>query len=692
MTRTRRSFFASLATLAVALSAAAAATPTTASASDLASQLLPVDLRVSGGESAWSPANDFWLYWDRPPVAAQGFPITGAGYGIRDAAGNALSETHVSGDYGSSGIIHIPWPSPGLYTAELWLEGPGGERGPMSSVTLRYDNARPGQSQPLFPAVWTGGSQATVVKIAHPAGPLPLSGIRGYAVSVDRGEGSVPCAGEQRCTLDETDLDGGIADDEISIGVLPDGVRFVRAVAVSGSGTRSAEVKATIVKVDVIRPDTSLAGVPRSWANGPVRLTASGTDSMSGMIADGPGGPFTAIAVDGGVPRTDPGPSTSAVVTGQGVHTVTHYARDAAGNFSGDEPRATIVRIDESPPTVTFAKAQDPAEPERIEASVSDPLSGPDPARGSIAVRITGSHQPLTPLPTVVSNDRLVAHWDSDSFPAGTYEFRAAGYDVAGNMTSSDRRGGGARMVLTNPLKKPTRIVAGFGGERLVWQHCSRGKNRRSCHREEIEAFEHRPTARATPYGHGLSYAGRLTSVSGTSLGALPVQIVETFDAGANTPQRTTTVETAADGTFATRLQPGPSRRVDAVFAGNRTLTRATAQEVRLDVLGGINLHASSASARVGGGPLVFSGRVGDLGAPIPAGGRPVELQFRFPGSEWSEFRTAQTNGDGRFRYAYSFKDDDSRGVRFQFRAYAPAEDGWPYEPAFSRPVFVTGR
>jgi 5-hydroxyisourate hydrolase-like protein (transthyretin family) len=89
---------------------------------------------------------------------------------------------------------------------------------------------------------------------------------------------------------------------------------------------------------------------------------------------------------------------------------------------------------------------------------------------------------------------------------------------------------------------------------------------------------------------------------------------------------------------------------------------------------------------------VAFSGRVGDLDASIPAGGRPVELQFRFPGSEWSEFRTVQTDAQGRFRYPYSFSDDDSRGIRFQFRAYVPAQDDWPYEPAFSRSVFVTGR
>jgi hypothetical protein len=51
-----------------------------------------------------------------------------------------------------------------------------------------------------------------------------------------------------------------------------------------------------------------------------------------------------------------------------------------------------------------------------------------------------------------------------------------------------------------------------------------------------------------------------------------------------------------------------------------------------------------------------------------------------------------QTDVHGHFRYRYAFSDDDSRGIRFQFRAYAPAQNDWPYEPAASRPVFVTGR
>src|SRR4029077_15949955 len=115
-------------------------------------------------------------------------------------------------------------------------------------------------------------------------------------------------------------------------------------------------------------------------------------------------------------------------------------------------PAYAVVRIDETPPEVAFARAQDPSEPERIEAAVTDALSGPNQSRGAIAVRPAGSSQPFRQLPTAVSGARLVAHWDSDSYPTGFYEFRATGYDAAGNSSGGDHRLGGARLVLPNPL------------------------------------------------------------------------------------------------------------------------------------------------------------------------------------------------------------------------------------------------
>ena len=68
-----------------------------------------------------------------------------------------------------------------------------------------------------------------------------------------------------------------------------------------------------------------------------------------------------------------------------------------------------------------------------------------------------------------------------------------------------------------------------------------------------------------------------------------------------------------------------------------------------------------------------------------------MQLQFRATGLPWSEFRTVRTDRRGRFRYAYRFSDDDSRGVRFRFRAFVPKQSDWPYEPGGSRPVAVLG-
>jgi hypothetical protein len=649
--------------------AAAMSLGVAAAAADQAAQLRPLDLRVFGGEQSWHPDNDFRLDWDRPPVADQGFPVTAVDYLVHDAAGaTVIPLTHLPWETTQIENIHLPRPVPGVYTAEVWLEGPNGQPGPPVPATLRFDDARPSPAQPLAAAGWVAGNAAAVVRIGHPAAPFPISGIRGYAVSVDRGNGSAPCGGEDRCSLAETDLRDGLGDDTIALGVLPEGRNVVRAVAVSGSGMRSTEPRTADVWVDATRPEVTLAGVPAGWAGGPVRLTAVAADPMSGMEASGPNGPFTAIGIDGSVPKTGEGGSLTATVTGDGAHAVIGFARDAAGNLGADSAATATVRIDQSPPAVAFANRQDPGDPERIEATVADSLSGPDLSRGTIAVRPAGSHQPFQALPTTAAAGRLVARWDSDAAAPGSYEFRAGGYDRAGNAAVSDRRANGTRMVLANPLKKPSEIQVAF-----------------------VEG-RRRSRVVAVRYAHGASLSGRLSLPPGAPIGGVPVEIVETFAPGSEPAQRTTTVETAADGGFAAYLAAGPSRTVEASFGGNRTLGRSSLGAMRMTVLSGVRLRASASSARVGGAPVVFSGRIGGHGAQLPSTGRPIELQFRFAGGRWAQFRTVQTDAHGRFRYAYAFSDDDSRGVRFQFRAFTPAEEGWPYAPAASKPISVVGR
>jgi hypothetical protein len=651
------------------------------------------NLQVEGGEASWHASNLFNLDWTQVP----GPPLlpNAVLYRVFDSEGHLVrGPVRNTEDRDLIDALEVP-EVPGVYTVEVWLEDSEGRAGPASRATLRFDNTVPPPPDPRAPVGWIAGRESALLQIGHPAGPLPPSGIRGYAISLDSGGGSFPCAHPAWCSVAETDLPQGIGDDTIALGTLPEGETYARVVAVSGSGVVSPLTSA-VFRSDATLPRLSLQGVPPGWSSGPVRLTVFAADELSGMAPAGLTGPFTAIALDGAPPAVAGSESVSTWISGSGTHHVAYFARDAAGNVADGAPGAALpettdVRIDEDPPQVLFAAEQDPAEPERIEATVADSLSGPSPDRGSIRVREVGSHGRFEELPTRMVSGRLVAHWESDDYPHGKYEFLATGYDRAGNGATGGDRAKGAKMVLVNPLKTSTELEVGFGARQLVWHRCRHTRRGRRCHRQTLDRFDLRPAERAIPFGHGVQFGGRLQNLSGAPLGGQEVAVTETFAPGSQPPRRMTVVRTRTDGTFSLQLAPGPSRSVSASFAGTRTLTRAGGRSVHLDVLASIRLRASAGSAKVGGAPIVFGGSVGQTGAAPLEEGLPVELQFRYPGAEWSGFRTVQTGPQGRFRYPYRFSDDDSRGVRFQFRAYAKGREGWPYEPAFSRPIAVTG-
>lgn len=540
-------------------------------------------------------------------------------------------------------------PFPDAYTLEAWLENEAGQSGSHSTATLRFDNVTPPLPGLAVPSGWVRSTDPAVIHLDPPAEPAPLSGIGGYAISIDRGAGSQPCTQADRCLAGDLDLTGDGGGD-ISLGTLPEGVHFVRAVTVSGSGVPSGMASAA-VRVDASGPLVSLDGAPAGWSPRPVQVTARSADALSGMTASGPLGPFTAIAVDGGAPARALGDAAGAWVAGSGPHPVEYLARDAAGNLGTGK---AVVRIDEDPPRVAFAAAQDPAEPERIEATVIDPLAGPSTDRGSIGIRLTGTRARFEQLPTRNAGDRLVAHWDSDSYPPGKYELVATGFDAAGNSAAGTDRLRGGRMVLVNPLKVQVELTAALSRRR---------------------------------------FTGRLRRTGAGPLAGRDVVVTETFAPGSEPRQRTTVVGTDQQGAFALRLRRGPSRDVIARFAGTPLLSRVSSRSSHLEAATKVRLRSSAPTARVGGRPVIFSGTVAHRGVASGAvAGLPIELQFRFRGDAWSEFRTVEADTRGRFRYRYRFSDDDSRGVRFQFRAYIKGREGWPYGPGTSRPVQVTGR
>lgn len=658
--------------------AALVALVTLVGASPASAGFEPQSLHVVGGEETWHAERSFELRWSNPAgVAAVHYRV------LAPSGQAAVADTTIGWPATAIEYLNVP-PTPGAYTAEVWLENAAGEPGPPASAKLRFDDVSPGRIE-LGPVPgWIGRSAFPLTfPLGHPEGSEPISGIRGYAFSIDRDPRGEPCAAAGACSEAETDLRGGVDLDAVAVAALPEGTSYLHAVAVSGSGVRSAATETIALRVDETDPVTTLFGAGDGWSNRPVQLLAHAADSGSGMaLGDGSVTPFAAIRVDGAVPVAAPGDTVKATVLASGIHVVAFYARDAAGNVADGvavngrwnaPPARATVRIDRNPPSVAFRSAQDPHEPERIEAFASDRLSGFDPSRGRIAVRPAESRQRFGELPTTGAGGALTASWDSGAYPPGLYEFRATAYDLAGNATSTLLRSNGSPMLLRNPLKVPTTLVAGF--------------TRSGAPYAPTESKKRTGREWTVPFGRAAYFSGRLIAGRRSPLPDRSIRIVERFDSGG---ERISTATTGRDGRFSVRLDPGPSREVIATAAPTATLAGASSRPARLDVTGRVSLRASASVAEVGGRPVVFSGRV--AGAPIPPGGKAVQLQFRLPGLAWSEFRTVTTDARGRFRYAYRFADDDSRGARFQFRAFAPAQAGWPYEAAGSRPVAVRGR
>jgi hypothetical protein len=340
----------------------------------------PSQLQAWEGEG-WRPEPRFHLRWQTPDTA--GDELVAAWYAIRGPLGELIRQPRSTYPGASGADVEVPRLA-GTYTAEVWLEDAWGHFGPPASTKLRFDAARPGFAGPVEEPGWIGRAELPhAIRVHHPGGPAPTSGIRGYAVSIDRSPDAAPCASAAICIESEVDLRDGVAGDTLVVPELPEGMSFVHTVAVSGAGVRSEAVGHAGLRVDRTDPVTRLEGIPHGWTNRTVLLRAVATDALSGM-AEGQGGtPYTAIRVDGGPPAIVSGNSVGAAIQAEGIHRVAYYARDAAGNVDDGQstngwpnraPGTAVVRIDRQPPAVSLVGSVGPRDPELIEARVADEL------------------------------------------------------------------------------------------------------------------------------------------------------------------------------------------------------------------------------------------------------------------------------------------------------------------------------
>jgi hypothetical protein len=422
---------------------------------------------------------------------------------------------------------------------------------------------------------------------------------------------------------------------------------------------------------DESEPSLSVIGgslIAGGWQRGSQSLTASASDLGAGVSALTASVNGTVVAMGGGCdtgglafPYTGPivpcqgnagfaqSVNTAAPPFQNGPNTVSIVAGDYPGNSSGTVERAVLV--DNAPPALAFTNEQDPNSPETIRADVSDVHSGI--AAAKLFMRPVGASD-WQGLETKVVDGQARAQVDSGALPAGDYEFQASASDIAGNTSETTRRADGDPMTLTFPLTTPVELRA----------HLNRGGSK----------------SQVVRYGSDAKAKGLLLDSAGEPIAGAAVTVVEHFGAGALLRERVSQVTTDEKGKWRSKIPGGPSRNVEATYAGNPRFSSASKGVGTFLVRSRASLTTSRDTIPEGK-TLHFKGRVRHFGARIPAGGKLVELQVRIKTGRWQTVgESFRTNKKGAYRRSYRFGKQYTEDALFRFRLKVKREANWPYK------------
>jgi hypothetical protein len=144
-------------------------------------------------------------------------------------------------------------------------------------------------------------------------------------------------------------------------------------------------------------------------------------------------------------------------------------------------------------------------------------------------------------------------------------------------------------------------------------------------------------------------------------------------------------VTTDDHGRFESKIPAGPTRRIDATFAGTQKYAPDRADVGELTVKSRASFELARKSVPEGA-TATFEGKVGHVGARIPSGGKLLELQVRLRTGRWDTVGQAfRTNEKGRYQRHYRFGKHYTQDALFRFRVKVLKERNWPYKRAASK-------
>ncbi len=190
-------------------------------------------------------------------------------------------------------------------------------------------------------------------------------------------------------------------------------------------------------------------------------------------------------------------------------------------------------------------------------------------------------------------------------------------------------------------------------------------------------------THRRIRHGRSTVVSGWLGTTQGHALSGQRVLVLSAPSNGLGNFRVVARVTTSANGTWSARLRPGPSRLIEAAYAGGATTEPVTSGQIRLTVPARVRLRITPQRTHWGG-TIRISGRV--LGGYIPQG-KLLRLRIGADGVSGT-VGIPDIRPDGRFQTTWTFASG-SGTVHYWFSVSTLREADYPYAPATSRRVRV---
>jgi hypothetical protein len=186
--------------------------------------------------------------------------------------------------------------------------------------------------------------------------------------------------------------------------------------------------------------------------------------------------------------------------------------------------------------------------------------------------------------------------------------------------------------------------------------------------------------------GHGRkATVSGVLSVAGGGLAGSPVAILAAANNGSEQYVQVASVTTSADGAWTASIPAGPSRLIEAQYAGSATTEPATSAPIKLTVPARIRITSIRPRHVAWGSTIRISGRLS--GGYLPPGGALVELRYAYGNSKTIYGVKTHVNS-GRFSTSFTF-GPGQRAVVLGFQVATLPTGDYPFTPASSNTVDV---